>query len=126
MEKSAKRVAGENLILFLTGALAGAVNGFFGGGGGMLVVPSLVMLLKRKPNRAHATALLVILPVTVLSGLIYALFGNFQPAPGIPACIGVVAGGAAGAALLKNVNGKALGRIFAFVILAAGIKSLFF
>ncbi len=92
----------------------------------MLVVPLLVLLLKRQPKRAHATALLVILPITVVSGIIYAAYGSFDPSVGVPAGIGVVVGGVFGALLLKKLNNKWVSRIFALVILAAGVRMTFF
>jgi len=116
----------DKLTLTLTGILAGVANGFFGGGGGMLVVPLMIFLLKREPKRAHATALLVILPLTIISGLIYAVYGNFHFGVGLPAGLGVIAGGVIGALLLKRINNAWLTKIFAVIILAAGVRLLFF
>lgn len=116
----------DKLTLTLTGILAGVANGFFGGGGGMLVVPLMIFLLKREPKRAHATALLVILPLTIISGLIYAVYGNFRFGVGLPAGLGVIAGGVIGALLLKKTNNAWLTKIFAVIILAAGVRLLFF
>lgn len=116
----------DKLTLTLTGILAGVANGFFGGGGGMLVVPLMIFLLKREPKRAHATALLVILPLTIISGLIYAVYGNFHFGVGLPAGLGVIAGGVIGALLLKRINNAWLTKIFAVIILVAGVRLLFF
>lgn len=124
--KEEKDFIKERLLLAITGICTGIANGFFGGGGGMIVVPMLVFLLKREPRRAHATALLVILPISVISGFIYAAFGKFSLPVGIPSGIGVIAGGVIGALLLKKISGTLLTKIFAFVMLAAGIKLLFF
>lgn len=121
-----KKQIKNKLLLVAAGIVAGAVNGLFGGGGGMLVVPVLTVLLAMPPKRAHATALFVILPITVLSGLVYALFGNFSLPVGIPAGCGVVAGGVIGALALKKISNARLTKIFAFVILLAGVKLLFF
>lgn len=116
----------EKVLLAVTGVLVGVANGFFGGGGGMLVVPMLVLLLKKEARKAHATAILIILPITVVSGLMYAVYGRFKLNVGLPATLGVVVGGIIGALILKKINGKLLTEIFAFVILAAGVKMLFF
>ena len=110
----------------LTGALTGLANGFFGGGGGMIVVPLMSFLLKMKTKKAHATALAIILPITVVSAFIYFLSGNFDFATGIPASLGVVGGGVVGAWLLGKLSAKWLTKIFAVVMLVAGVKSLFF
>ena len=116
----------EKILLVLTGLLAGTANGLFGGGGGMLVVPMLILLLHKPPKKAHATALLVVLPLTVVSGVVYAMFGSFSFPVGLPAGIGVVVGGAVGALLLKKISNGVLTKIFAFLMLFAGVKLLFF
>lgn len=116
----------NKLYLLLTGAATGLANGFFGGGGGMIVVPLLVFLLKVKTKIAHATAIAIILPVSVISAVIYFIGGGFDFSVGIPSGIGVVAGGAAGAWLLGKLSSKAVTRVFAAVMFAAGVKLLFF
>ena len=116
----------EISLLALTGAITGFVNGFFGGGGGMIVVPMLIFLLKMKTKTAHATALAVILPVTVISAALYLSFGSFAWKPGIPVTVGVTAGGVAGAFLLRKLSNKWITRIFALIMLVAGFKLLFF
>ncbi len=116
----------NKLYLIITGVVTGAANGFFGGGGGMIVVPLLTFLLKMKAKKAHATAIAIILPVSVISAIVYFIHGNFDFANGIPSGAGVVLGGAAGAWLLGKLSAKWITRIFAIVMLAAGVKLLFF
>lgn len=116
----------KKLYLILTGVVTGAVNGFFGGGGGMIVVPLLTFLLKTETKKAHATAIAIILPISVVSAIVYFFKGSFDFSAGIPSGIGVVAGGIAGAWLLGKLSSKLITRIFAVVMLAAGIKLLFF
>ena len=116
----------ENLYLALTGALTGLANGFFGGGGGMIVVPLMTFLLRMKTKKAHATALAVILPITLISALIYFLSGKFDFAVGVPTGVGVIAGGVVGAWLLGKISAKWLTKIFAIVMLVAGLRSLVF
>ncbi len=109
----------EKLYLILTGVVTGLANGFFGGGGGMIVVPLLTFLLKMKTKSAHATAIAIILPVSVISAIVYFSVG-------LPSGAGVVLGGIAGAWLLGKLSSKWITRIFAVVMLAAGVKLLFF
>ena len=116
----------EKLYMALTGAMTGLANGFFGGGGGMIVVPLMTLLLKLKTKVAHATALAVILPISVISAFIYFYSGNFDFASGIPTGVGVIVGGAVGAWLLGKISAKWLTKMFAVVMLVAGVKSLFF
>lgn len=111
-------------ILKYGGSVAvGAVSGFFGGGGGMLCVP-LLQYCGLDAKRAHATALLVILPLCIVSASIYIANGYFDGVAVLCACIGVVAGGAVGAAMLDKLNGTAVGVIFALLMIAIGIKSV--
>ena len=123
---SAAEKAGAIVPLLCAGIVTGLVNGLFGGGGGMLVVPMLIFLTKMPVKNAHATAILVILPVCALSGALYAAFGNFTLSAGFPVAGGVFAGGIAGAFLLKKLSAKWVSAVFALVMLAAGIKMLFF
>lgn len=118
--------ARDKVFSALTGALAGLANGLFGGGGGMIVVPMLVFLLKMKPKNAHATAILIILPLSILSGLFYAAFGDFRWQTGLPVTIGVIIGGTLGALLLKKMSSKWVLIVFSAVMAAAGIKMLLF
>ena len=124
--KSKKKSAKKTLFQVLAGVFAGLINGLFGGGGGMIVVPSLRRFLGYKTNSAHATAIAVILPISVVSGAFYTAFGNFQIEPMIFTAIGVTAGGIAGAFLLKNLQSKVVTIIFSAVMAIAGIKMLFF
>ena len=115
-----------NLFAILTGVVAGLINGIFGGGGGMVVVPMLTYLLKCPPKKAHATAILIILPLSIVSGLFYAVFGNFDLKVEIPVGAGVIVGGLAGALLLSKLSSKWVSIIFSIVMAAAGVKMLLF
>lgn len=116
----------HNVYAVISGSLAGLVNGLFGGGGGMIIVPMLIKLLKHNPKQAHATAIMIILPLSLVSGLFYAAFGNLNLSICIPVTIGVVCGGILGAFLLSKLSSKWLIIIFAIVMAAAGVKMLFF
>ena len=126
MLKTKKIKNNKNLMKILTGSVAGIANGLFGGGGGMIVVPMLNFLLKYENKHSHATALLIILPLSIVSGLLYTIFGNFNINSGVPTVIGVVLGGIIGALLLKNLSSKVIVIIFSVVMLIAGIKMLVF
>jgi uncharacterized membrane protein YfcA len=121
-----KNINKNKYYALLIGAVAGLVNGIFGGGGGMIVVPMLVMLLKCPPKKAHATALIIILPLSLVSGIIYAVFGNLNINVATPVSIGVVLGGALGAFLLSKLSSKWVIIIFSVVMAFAGGKMLFF
>ena len=125
-KKTEKNIKNSRLYAVLAGAAAGIINGLFGGGGGLIIVPMLVHMLKREQNRAHATAILIILPLSITSGLFYAAFGSVDLAVGIPVSIGVIIGGTVGALLLSKLSSKWVSIIFSVVMAAAGVKMLLF
>ena len=125
-EKTALRTPKKFFLSILAGVISGFINGMFGGGGGMIVVPMLEKCLDYKSKNAHATAILIILPLSVISGILYATFGNFNFQIGLPVVIGVLLGGIIGAFALKKLSSKWVVLIFAIVMAAAGIKNLFF
>lgn len=92
----------------------------------MIVVPSLKYLLKYDAAQAHATAIAIILPVSILSGVFYTAFGNFEWSPVLFTAFGTVIGGVIGAILLKKLSSVPITVIFSVVMAAAGVKMLFF
>ncbi len=110
----------------ILGIVAGILNGFFGGGGGTVVVVILITMLKKNPRIAHATAILIILPLSIVSAVVYSAFGSFDLSVGVCVTIGVIIGGVIGAFILKKISPKWLSIIFAIVMTVAGIKMLLF
>ena len=106
------------------GCAVGAVNGVFGGGGGIIVVPLLTGVGKKPPLVAHATAILVILPVCIASAAVYLANGWFDAELFVAVSIGMLAGGVAGAKLLGAVSPAAATLVFAAVMCAAGVRML--
>ncbi len=121
MQKQQYRKA---LQLGAAGAAAGAVNGIFGGGGGMIVVPLLAAAGGKPPLVAHATAILVILPVCLVSALVYLWNGWFEPELFLAVSLGVLPGGVLGARFLNAISPAAATAVFAVVMFAAGIKMI--
>lgn len=104
------------------GAGLGAINGLFGGGGGMIAVPLLTGVFAYSRKQAHATAILVILPVCAVSAVVYIISGYARADVIIPAAIGNVAGGLLGAEFLGKIPEIWTEIIFTAVMLAAGIR----
>ena len=115
----------NKVILVALGCLSGFINGFLGGGGGVLVVATLLAAMKLNQKNAQATALLVILPLTVVSAAVYVIQGSVDWIPTLWAMLGVVVGGVVGALLLSKLKGNTAKIIFAVVLVAGGIKMLF-
>lgn len=110
------------LWLILSGLVIGWINGFWGGGGGMVCVPVLISILKLPEKSAHATALLIMLPLSICSFVVYLLKGSIDVMMAVQVGAGFVLGGATGAILLKNMSNVILRIVFAGVIIAGGLK----
>ena len=119
------KVKNKKNLALLTGLIAGLINGLFGGGGGMIVVPMLIKFLNCEQKKAHATAILIILPLSIVSGLFYTSFGMTNSMVLLPTTIGVTIGGALGAFLLKKISNKWLTIIFSCLMAFAGFKMIF-
>lgn len=107
----------------LTGAAAGLLNGLFGAGGGMVVVP---MLHKDglPEERAHATSIAVILPLSALSSVLYLSLGHI----GLSDALWFIPLGLAGAVLggwiLPRIQTVWLHRIFGALVLYSAVRLL--
>ena len=108
----------------LAGGAAGLVNGFFGGGGGMVLVPLLVSRCGLEQRKAFASSVAVILPLCVLSSVIYYSRGNLDILRALPYLAGGLAGGLIGGRVFQNVPVKWLRRLFALFILYGAWKAL--
>ncbi len=111
--------------LITGGGLVGIVNGLLGGGGGMIAVPLLQKCAALPSKEAHATAIAVILPASVFSGIVYLFRGFISLAYLLPVALGVALGGILGARLLARLNVQKVNFIFALLMLAAGVRMLF-
>ena len=108
----------------LAGGAAGLVNGFFGGGGGMVLVPLLISRCELDRRRAFASSVAIILPLCILSAVIYYVRGNLDPIRALPYLAGGLAGGWIGGRIFEKVPVSWLKRIFALLILYGAWKAL--
>lgn len=108
--------------LFIIGVAIGFINGFWGGGGGMVCVPTMIHMVKLPEKVAHATTILIMLPLCVSSLIVYYAFGGFDQTNLLPVLVGFVGGGIIGALVLKKINNLLLMLIFSLIIIAGGIK----
>jgi len=102
--------------------IAGLANGFFGGGGGTLVVPTLRKLMDCEEKKSHATAIAVMLPVSMISGAAYLLRGVRDLWATLEVGSGVIVGGVIGAVMLRKVPKGFLTGLFYLVMIYAGIR----
>lgn len=116
----------EKTKRLLIGLVTGFANGLFGSGGGTIVVPAMERFLRVEEHKAHATAIAVILPLSVLSLAVYLWKADVGAVWGLAlwVCAGGLAGGLVGAKLLARLNGLWLHRIFGAFMLAAAMRML--
>lgn len=112
------------ILLAVCGLAVGAVNGLFGAGGGMLAVPVLTFAAGLGEKKAHATAIAVILPLCLVSTVVYAVRGTFDYSVLPPTIAGVLIGGLTGAVALKKLSAPVLNFLFYGLMLFAGVKMM--
>lgn len=112
----------EKFKLIIWGCVTGFVNGMFGSGGGMIAVPVMEKYFNTPVHKAHATAIAVVLPLSVVSITRYASFANVRPKILFLACAGGVIGSFAGAKFFKRFAGAKLKKLFALVIIFAAVR----
>ncbi len=107
----------------LMGVAVGIVNGVFGAGGGMIAVP----LLKQNgldQKSAHANAVAVILPITVISAVLYLVKGTVAFADSVAFIPTGVIGSVVATFVLQKFSNKLLQKIFAIFMIYAGVRLL--
>ncbi len=116
----------RNIIMSsVIGIITGIFNGLFGSGGGTIAVPSMENILKVEEHKAHATAILVILPLTITSIFFYEKNNHILWELAWQVSLGGVIGGYIGAKLLKKFPSKVLRKIFGVFMLIAAIRMVF-
>lgn len=112
------------VLTVIASLFVGVANGFFGGGGGMLVIPIFTVLLGIEEKLAHSSAILTILPLSIVSGIVYVTQGNFTVPNGLWVGGGVIVGGLIGTFLMKKLSNNALRLVFYTLMIVAGLTTL--
>ena len=114
----------KKLISVIFGLFIGLINGLLGAGGGMLAVPALKYAgLSQK--EAHENAVAVILPLTLLSAVLYVLNGRVAVSDALIYLPGGLVGSLIGTRLMKKISNVWLTRIFGGFMIFAGVRMLF-
>ncbi len=114
----------QNLKVGLAGLLSGFVNGLLGSGGGVLIVLYLTIIAKEERKKAQATAIAIILPLTILSSIFYVKSGFVNWSLLLKVSLGGIAGAILGAVLLNKLKPKLLKKLFGIFLVIAGIRML--
>ncbi len=108
----------------ISGAAAGFVNGFFGAGGGMVLVPLLIRLCKLDDKKAFSSAVCIILPICIVSLVVYGMRGILPFADSIPYLIGGAVGGVIAGLCFRKISARALHLILGVLIIFGGVRLL--
>ena len=108
---------------YIFGFFIGLINSLIGACGGILTVAAL----KKdgmEQNKAHANAIAVILPLSIISAVFYILNGFADIKSTLIFIPGGIAGAVAGGLLLPKIPQNLLKKIFAVFIIWAGIRMI--
>ena len=117
----------ENVSLgkcLLAGLAAGFVNGFFGAGGGMVLVPLLIWLVGLPDKLAFSSAISIILPLCVVSLVIYGRHDMLPLSDALPYLLGGAGGGVLAGLWFQKVPAKWLHLALGALILLGGVRLL--
>lgn len=106
---------------FLAGILIGTVNIILGAGGGMLTVP-LYKKLGMEQKSAQINAVATILPITIISSIIYLINGNVNFSDAYIYILPGIIGSVIGTFVIKKTSNKTLTIIFALFMIWAGVR----
>ena len=117
----------ENVSLWkclLAGLAAGFVNGFFGAGGGMVLVPLLIWLVGLPDKLAFSSAISIILPLCVVSLVIFGRHDMLPLSDALPYLLGGAGGGVLAGLWFQKVPAKWLHLALGALILLGGVRLL--
>ncbi len=120
-----KKYFNFNIKNSLIGSISGFINGVFGSGGGTLLVPILNNILKVEEHKSHATALSIVVFLTVTSSFIYVSKGTYDLTLTFKVAIGSIIGGIIGAKILCKLTGKFLRISFGIIMIIAALRMVF-
>ncbi len=105
----------------IIGFIAGIINGLLGVGGTILV-PAMIYMLHIERRLAHGTALMIIFPTSVVSTFVYLQNGSVDLQLAWKLAAGGIVGSYIGAKALRKLSMVWVKRIFAIVMIVAGVR----
>ncbi|MBE6837016.1 MAG: sulfite exporter TauE/SafE family protein [Ruminococcus sp.] len=111
----------SKLKLLICGIIIGSLTGFFGSGGGILAVP-LLESAGLEPQNAHSTSIAITLPLSIISSFFYLSGGSLDISEALKYLPLGIIGAVVGAKLLSRISGKLLKKVFAVVMVIAGVR----
>ena len=105
--------------------ITGFLNGLLGAGGGLVLLLFLKRSLNLPAHKAHATALAVMLPLSVLSALIYIGSADTSLNIAVWLAAGGMIGGYLGAKVLKRIKPRYLGKMLGIILIFSAVRMIF-
>lgn len=106
------------------GGLGGLANGLFGSGGGLFLVPLLTGWVGMEQKKSFATSVAVILPLSLVSAVIYFWKGALDFTSALPYLIGGAVGGLISGKVFQKIPLTFLRRVFGLLILYGGVRAV--
>jgi len=125
-QKQKKYAKNRVILMGILAVFAGFVNGFLGTGGGIVLMAAFALMPPGDETALRdrfAMVIAVILPLSLISVIAYGDAISFESAA--PYLLPGVLGGITGALLLDKINPKLLKKLFAGLLLFAGVTELF-
>lgn len=108
--------------IMLVGIISGLISGMFSAGGGLILVPIFVYLLDFSEKKARATSLFCMLPMVLVTAIMYGTNNLMNWKTGIMCATGGIIGGFLGGKLLNKIPTKYLKISFIIFLFYAGIS----
>ncbi len=121
---SFNQLAVKRRYLLLGGLAAGFANGLLGAGGGIIIIWILEKAIgdiTRDSRDVFANALAVMLPISAVSTVSYAISGNLPTEDITRFILPAVLGGLLGAFLLDKFSTSTVKTLFCFLVILSGI-----
>lgn len=114
----------KKTINYIAGILIGIINIVIGACGGIVAIECLKNN-NINQTKAHATAISIILPLTVISAVVYLINNNVNLSDSYVYIIPGIIGSFVGATLLPKIPSKILRKVFSLFMIYAGIRMFF-
>lgn len=114
----------KKALIVAFGAAIGFLNGLFGSGGGMIAVP-LLKALGVPDRKSHATSILLIFALSLVSIGFYLSSGGFALSDAVIYLPGGLLGAIVGALLLKRLPLRVLRLVFGAIVLYSSFRLFF-
>jgi len=111
----------------IIGLITGFVNGLLGSGGGIILVPAMQKFLNVKVVNSHATAIAIILPLSIISGIIYlkdTVSSGLEWKVVFYVSVGGFFGGLIGSKFLAKMSNKMIHKLFGVFMIISSIRIL--